>query len=559
MIDIPGTFSSEEILQSTFAHAKLLLRSITKPQEFDSLFPTTNGPGAQHVSRHSILDLQQCLQEAQNSYEGRVQITTNILQTVAPTTVASTPREPTTGFKKFNAKTRLWLTILSEKITHYGNIFDVMAQHHSEYVSLAWGTFKLLFIAITNHAETASKIGTSISQIADLLPQHSLHLILYPSPQMQISVARLYAHILKFFVSSLKWYKDNRAVHALKSILQPWDLKFRQEYEAITLEAQHIKRLADAGMQAELRDTRLEVEQGTRHWELVRQEVKELKVENQRLASLFQSKFGALEDSMLSMCTEIRVDYAAHRATLNRLHLNQMLSLPLWNLLPTSGDSLQFCRSMRNRRRERTRLPLPDIKKLEAWSSQRKHAVLIIDTYMPIVANSFMVDMIDLILDNGMPIVWALRYTDYWDQEPSITNIIRTLVVQAMQLGASHLLEGPFPVTVEQLREAAGLGDWVAILKQLLSSISHAFIALDADLLSHAAAHERSMALEMIDNLRLELSSNVKIVIAMSSVSRAYADELERSNACVKIQTGSAGDWRKLGRPGPHKTRFRWR
>lgn len=47
---------------------------------------------------------------------------------------------------KAKAKTRIWLIGLSETLVHYGNIFDVMVQHHPEYVSLAWGTFKLLFV-----------------------------------------------------------------------------------------------------------------------------------------------------------------------------------------------------------------------------------------------------------------------------------------------------------------------------------------------------------------------------------------------------------------------------
>lgn len=115
---------------------------------------------------------------------------------------------------------------------------------------------------------------------------------------MQTSVARLFAHVLNFFLSALKWYKDSRALHALKSILQPWDLKFRHDYEAIAAEAQQIVRVADVALKAEVRDTRLEVVQGTRHWELVRQEINELKVENRRLASLFQAKFGMMEDSM---------------------------------------------------------------------------------------------------------------------------------------------------------------------------------------------------------------------------------------------------------------------
>lgn len=257
------------------------------------------------------------------------------------------------------------------------------------------------------------------------------------------------------------------------------------------------------------------------------------------------------------MYKEIRVDLTSQRAMLNRVHLTQMLSLPLWNSLPTSGDSLQFCRSIRKRRRERTKLPLPDIKRLETWASQINNALLLIDTYMPIVAKTFMVDLIDLILSSRLPIIWALRYADYWEQRVSATDVVRMLVLQTMQVGADRLLESPFPVTVEQLREAASLSEWVSILNHLLLSIGHAFIVLDPDLLAHATEHERSETLEILDTLRSKLSGKVKIVTASLSVSRAYAEALEHSNACVKIWTGNQRNWRKSQRLARPMVRFR--
>ena len=42
-------------------------------------------------------------------------------------------------------KARRWLVALSERVTYYGQVFDVLVQHHPEYVSLAWGTFKFVF------------------------------------------------------------------------------------------------------------------------------------------------------------------------------------------------------------------------------------------------------------------------------------------------------------------------------------------------------------------------------------------------------------------------------
>lgn len=43
------------------------------------------------------------------------------------------------------SKARRWLVALSERIAFYGQVFDVLVQHHPEYVSLAWGTFKFIF------------------------------------------------------------------------------------------------------------------------------------------------------------------------------------------------------------------------------------------------------------------------------------------------------------------------------------------------------------------------------------------------------------------------------
>lgn len=257
------------------------------------------------------------------------------------------------------------------------------------------------------------------------------------------------------------------------------------------------------------------------------------------------------------MYKEVRIDFASQRETLNRVHLNQMLSLPLWGSLPASGESLQFCRSIRNRRRERTKLPLPGVKKLETWVEQSNNAILLIDTHVAVVAKTFMVDLIDLILETRLPIIWALRYADYWDQHINVADLIRMLVVQAMQVGADHLLDGPFPVTVEQMREAASLTDWVAILNHLLSRIGHAFIALDADLLAHVTAHETGEILEILETLRLKLTGRVKIVTTSSSVNQAYAEKLRCSNACLKIQTGNQGDWRRPRRPRRPLMRYR--
>lgn len=51
---------------------------------------------------------------------------------------------------KSDSKVRRWLVALSERIAFYGQIFDVLVQHHPEYVSLPWGTFKFIFQVFTS-------------------------------------------------------------------------------------------------------------------------------------------------------------------------------------------------------------------------------------------------------------------------------------------------------------------------------------------------------------------------------------------------------------------------
>ncbi len=153
--------------------------------------------------------------------------------------------------------------------------------------------------AVINHATTVSKLSASVSEIADLLPQHSLHVILYPTAEMQMAVARLYACILRFFLSALQWYSDSRATHALKSIFQPWDLRFKGEREAVAAAAQQVERLADVALKAEVRDTRLEVVRGSADREIIRRETSELKDEIRRLQELWMRNFQGLEGSIL--------------------------------------------------------------------------------------------------------------------------------------------------------------------------------------------------------------------------------------------------------------------
>lgn len=48
-----------------------------------------------------------------------------------------------------NSRLRKWINKFSQRVMYYGNIMDVVSQHHPEYVSLAWGAMKFVFVVCT--------------------------------------------------------------------------------------------------------------------------------------------------------------------------------------------------------------------------------------------------------------------------------------------------------------------------------------------------------------------------------------------------------------------------
>lgn len=59
-------------------------------------------------------------------------------------------------FYREDEKTRKalpWLRKISTAVMFYGQIFDTLAQHHPEYLSLAWGTVKFVLMVGFIHAK----------------------------------------------------------------------------------------------------------------------------------------------------------------------------------------------------------------------------------------------------------------------------------------------------------------------------------------------------------------------------------------------------------------------
>ena len=187
-------------------------------------------------------------------------------------------------------------------------------------------------------------------------------------------------------------------------------------------------------------------------------------------------------------------------------------------------------------------LPLPEVSRLSQWASLQNHSLLILQGGSLAVSKAFMVDLIDLVRDTKLPIIWALRYANYWDTSTTCIDVLRMLVLQALQMNPRVLAQGPNPITFTHMREASSAADWLCILARALHGLPRIFIALDSGLLSHVTTNSKAEATELVDLLLSGLPGSVKILVSAVNLQPTYMDECSEGKACVKLQMSSRGD-----------------
>lgn len=108
--------SSTDIVREAFESAREIFKTELTKDEFKRIW-IDNQP--------SITDVQVTVSDAAKQYKSR---------------------SSTSAFK--------WISALSDRVIYYGAVLDTLSQHHPEYVSLAWGAFKFVFIVRIRSLDT---------------------------------------------------------------------------------------------------------------------------------------------------------------------------------------------------------------------------------------------------------------------------------------------------------------------------------------------------------------------------------------------------------------------
>ncbi|KAK1478232.1 hypothetical protein CCUS01_16525 [Colletotrichum cuscutae] len=283
---------------------------------------------------------------------------------------------------------------------------------------------------------------------------------------MQQAVSQLYAKIIEFALMAIKclWFKPIVVEIAERS--------------------RHVDELANAAAKAEIRDLRVDTH-----------------IQNEaiaRLTNMVSRRSRSLQTvSLLAMKEE----------QIKRFKASQLESIRTVALLEdatVADESLAWCRSMRNRRRQKAP------KGLGVKTSSL----------------DFAADFLDIVLQHRYPVIWALSsiVSDVYDDDslaPSVIGIIRSLISQALALNDAAVSEGVYPLAPNHFKSAVSIIQWFDILERCVSSFQRLFIVLDLNAIEHALEQRGaddqvfnlSDFIERISHILQSAGGSIKVII----------------------------------------------
>ncbi|KAL9619836.1 MAG: hypothetical protein Q9160_005576 [Pyrenula sp. 1 TL-2023] len=454
-----------------------------------------------------------------------------------------------------------WLTLFSGRVTHYSSILDVMVQHHPEYAALAWGAMKLLFVGIENHEESLHQLAKALYRFANCLPRHELKLILYPSPQMQHAVAKLYASLIQFMAHAMHWYHKGSARRAIGAILKPFALDFKDQMTEVDELSRNVDEIADAAAKAELRAVHAKVEDARRELSDTRKELRVALLDIKRLSDLVSiesDRVFKVASCTQSLSTQIQLDVHAQGKMIRTVQLNQIMSASAIAEMPSSGQTLQYCSAFARRQPRAVCLSNSEIEVLRHCSLDIDICYLIMETRTPSDGKILLFNLLREIQNASRPIIWALRFAEFSTRPLCLEDILRILVLHALEINSEALASSDFPITLPAIRAASSQSDWLSILDRALVGLSEVYIILDPDLLRYAAEDNTCVAADLILALKNGVrSARLKIIVSSFGINKNYFAQHSETSSWRAIRTNDAQRQRLMKTKRQHLARVK--
>ncbi|KAI0490224.1 hypothetical protein F4859DRAFT_520052 [Xylaria cf. heliscus] len=373
-----------------------------------------------------------------------------------------------------------WLNRVSLRIRYYGNIFDVLVQHHPEYVTLAWGAFKFLFVVLENNAKLLTNLSRALSQIADSLPRVELSAVLYPTDRMKEAVVKLYVHIINFLIRAKAWYEETCFRRIINGFARPAELRYNDIIEDIEKCTAEIDHLSTAGARAEQRDMHLqlrELNQNQLKMEGLLVDLRKLYIETQTLNS------SALLDTN-SRLTDLQLNGIMDSLIKSRKQDPlQLLSQCLYYQMKSQG---------RTRRRTDPIAVVSKHPRFKSWQSNQTSALIMVkgDYNTRDFVKGLSTSAVGALRQHQLPVVWILKPPlRVTDQGISTVELIQDLAHQVLRLNLSLHTEKLLSLSCARFQAAETPAQWFDLLASVIESLAVLYIVINIEAIDVRLVH----------------------------------------------------------------------
>lgn len=171
---------------------------------------------------------------------------------------------------------------------------------------------------------------------------------------------------------------------------------------------------------------------------------------------------------------------------------------------------------------------------------------------------TLLLSLLQQIQKAGRPIIWALRFAGYLDRTPCIEDILRILVLHALEINSNALALREFPITLASLRAASSQEDWLSILNRSLAGLDDVYIVIDPDLLSFAAEDNTCTAADLLLALKRNITSvRLKIIVSSFGINKRYFTQNSAAGSWTAIRTNDERRQRLAKMKRQHLARVR--
>ncbi|KAG6358349.1 hypothetical protein INS49_014233 [Diaporthe citri] len=353
------------------------------------------------------------------------------------------------------------LNAFSQRLLYYGNVMDVLVQHHPEYVSLVWGAMKFIF-GVTS---------------------------------------MLYAHILRFLIRALKYYEESRLMRAVHTITRPAALRYQDLVSLICRDAETVRKHAATSSQAEIRAIHDRVAAFS-----VQLESETNKAQAERLD--INLKLNTLENLVTQVRHTLEVQHAVQasnqiqiRNAVSDVQLRQALSMVASQCSVDHKSLFQSALQVVDTRaafRQKSKHNVAAFwtsPKLQHWSKAATSSTI-------------------LLLKDGVAVFWVFMSSD---RKYPLLETLRSLVYQALSLDYSQHTEQSMSFQLSKYLDANFEDDYLNMLGDLLQHLKHVYIIVNSEAMAPDTATQCRACLQRLSQLLLGRGCQTILKVIMTS------------------------------------------